>query len=344
VPGAYRFALCTIHADGRGRRVVARGVLGPPHGPAAAWSPRRLRLAYVSRDGIFVVNADGRARRRVARKETAISVSSLGWSADGRRLVFAETIDFNDSEIYTAAADGSSVQALTRNEVSDFQPAWAPDGGRVAFVRNRDYAFDEIWVMNAEGSGQRLVARDGFEPSWTADGSSIVFTRAAAAPLGNVAYSIHSVSVSSGREQLLVSVGFGGAPSPDGKKLAFTRGGAVFLAAPDGSAQMLLTPGTGTLSWSPDSTTLAFGRCTPGAAVCTIRIDGSDSTPVVQVSEPPTVDSLSFSPDGTALAFSFRPDEATSQIEVSGLDGTGRRVLTTAPGLSGNVDWQPLPR
>lgn len=348
VPGAYRYAFCLIDADGGHRRVAARGVLGPADGAeaAAAWSPRGLRLAYVRSDGVYVVNADGRGRRRIARKETAVLVSSLGWSADGRRLVFTETVDYNDWEIYTAAADGSHVEALTRNAVNDFEPAWSPDGTRLAFVRDRVHAFHEIWVMNADGSGQRLIAEDGVDPAWTADGNSIVFTREAAAPLGTVVHSIHLVPVSTGREQQLVFGGSGGTPSPDGTKLAFLeRGTGVFITAADGSGKTLLTAdaGAGSLSWSPDSTTLAFGRCRPGAAVCTIRVDGSDTTPLVRIDEPPAVYSHSFSPDGTALAFSSGTDDLR-QIEVSGVDGSGRRVIAAARGMSGNVDWQPHPR
>lgn len=349
-PDADTRALCIIDADGGGRRLVARGVAGPAYGenpaygadPVAAWSPRGQRLAYVRPDGIFIVNADGRGRTRLARKPKNLTIGSLGWSADGRRLLFTEMIDYNDSEIYTAAADGSGVKPLTRNEFSDFQPAWAPDGRRLAFVRNRDFTFNEIWVMNADGSEQRFVTRDGIEPSWTADGDSIVFTRERAGPLGSVERSIHSVAVSTGRERLLVSVGFGGAPSSDGKKLAFLSNGAVFIAAPDGSGQTRLGAGTGRVRWSPDSTTLAFG-CTPATALCTIRVDGTDSSPVVRINDP-TVHSYAFSPEGTELAFSSGDVLATSQIEVSGVDGSGRRVITAARGYNANVDWQPLPR
>lgn len=342
--GGTASALCVVDTRGEHRRVVARGVvLGAgvsSETTGAVWSPRALELAYAGSKGIFVVGADGRGRRRVARTARRIAISSLSWSAKGPRLVFTETIPQNDLEIYTVAADGSGVKRLTRNDVDDLQPSWAPDGRRLAVVRLTAArpARPDIWVMNADGSGQRLITRNGVEPSWTSDGSRIVFTR-----FGPEPGSTFSVTVSTGREQLLVSGGFHGAPSPDGTKLAFVRGSIedyhVFIAAADGSGETSLARGGGPLSWSPDSTTLLFSGCARGS-VCTVRADGS-GVRQIPIAEP-WGGAYSYSPDGTALTFSSGTGYPTSQIEASGVDALGRRVITAALGRNADPDWQPL--
>jgi Tol biopolymer transport system component len=338
------FSLCVVDAAGHNRRTVAKGVVvsGTPAGRdrvEAAWSPRALRLAYIRPEGIFVVNAGGRHLRRVAQKERTLLISSMAWSTDGRRLSFAQTRDHNDLEIYTSGAGGSAEQ-LTRNSVEDLQPSWAADGRQLAFVRLASGRAN-IWVMNADGSGQRLVARHGVEPAWTLDGSRIVFTRFTTQP-----NSTYSVSVATGREEVLVRGGIHGAPSPDGTKIAFVRGSLgsyrLFVAAADGSGETFLAPGGGRLSWSPDSTTIAFEGCINVPGVCTIRADGTglEHVPFGE----PRAHLYSFSPDGTAFTFVSGTGYPTSQIEVSGIDGSERRVLVAARGRNGDPDWQPLPR
>lgn len=314
----------------------------------AAWSPRGLHLAYARRDGIFVVNADGRGRK-LARKETGVSIRSLAWSANNRRLVLTQGRDQNDLEIYTAHADGTNVKPLTSNAVSELQPSWTPDGRQLAFVRMRG-SLGDIWLMDASGRRQRLVVRDGFSPSWTPDARRIVFTRWTR---GTKPYSTYSVSVSGADERLLVSDGAFSAPSPDGAKLAFLRSSPspfpfpapdqLFTAAADGSGAKPLTPAAATdsLSWSPDSATLAFvgfpsGGTTP-TGLYTIRADGSGLTHVVSYAASP-----SFSPDGAALAFATQ-GLLGSQIKVSAVDGSARRVVLAARGRNVDPDWQPLP-
>lgn len=339
------FTLCVVDAAGQGRRTVARRVTissseGGRSREEAAWSPRGLRLSYVSPEGIFVVGANGRGRRRVASKERTLLVSGLAWSPDGRRLSFAQTRNHNDLEIYTSGADGSGAKQLTRNSVEDLQPSWAADGRRLAFVR-LSAGRAEIWVMNADGSEQRLVVRNGVEPAWTSDGSRIVFTRYTTQP-----NSTYSVSVATGREELLVRGGIHGAPSPDGTKLAFVRGSLgdyrVFVASADGSGETYLARGGGRLSWSPDSATVAFVGCTSVPGVCTIRGDGTGLTHIPFAE--PWGQTYSFSPDGTAFTFGSGPVYPASRIEVSGIDGSGRRVVTATRGRNGDPDWQPLPR
>lgn len=333
-------ALCVVGPAGRGRRVVARGVVVDGNEAAAAWSPRGPRLAYASREGIFVVGADGRNRKRIARLQRWASISSLAWSVLGR-ISFGEELYFNDLEVHTVAADGSSLSSLTQNETDDFQPSWTPDGGRLAFVRlvRGRPTRPDVWVMNADGSGQRAVVRNGLEPSWTVDGRRLVFTRYNAG-----SGSTYSAEVSTGREELLVAGGYHGTPSPDGARLAFVRGplgsSSVAVAALDGSGEKVLARGVGPVGWSPDGGTLVFSGCLL-ATLCTVGIDGFVER--IPVGEPwPHVGS--YSPDAATLVFSSGTQYPASRIEVVTLDGSGRRVVTAARGRNQDPAWQPVPR
>lgn len=342
-------ALCTIDAQGRRRRVVARGVrheytdFGKSGALVAAWSRGGLRLAYARGDGIFVVNADGSGGRHVTANKNRAVMGRLSWSRDGGRLLFTQMLAANDLEIYTVSPEGGSVRPLTRNAVADLRPSWAPDGRRLAFMRQRGraHAFD-IWVMNASGREQRLVARNGVLPSWTPDGRRIRFRR------GSWTF---SVSAAGGNERRLMRALYMSSWSPDGSKLAFLRdrpsgGQYIFLARAGGSGARPLTAvdQTDRLSWSADGTTLAFGSDAFGEerGIYTIQVDGTNERRVATT--PYAGSSATFSPDGTSLAFDAGTGYPTSRIEVSAVDGTGRRVVTAARGLNGDPDWQPLQR
>ncbi len=79
------------------------------------------------------------------------------------RIVFESNRD-GDLEIYSMDPDGSSVTALTENEITDDLPAISPDGTRVAFTSDR-LGSNDIWVMNIDGTGRHAAhERPGERP------------------------------------------------------------------------------------------------------------------------------------------------------------------------------------
>jgi TolB protein len=72
--------------------------------------------------------------------------------------------------------------------------------------------------------------------------------------------------------------------SPDGKQLAYLKGGQLWVMKADGSAKRRLTvrPASGP-SWSPDSKSIAFASqsCTGGPGVMRIAATATDGTPEV---------------------------------------------------------------
>jgi eukaryotic-like serine/threonine-protein kinase len=105
-------------------------------------------------------------------------------------------------------------------------------------------------------------------------------------------------------------VGHAGAWSPDGEKIAFGKGNAIFLARSDASeAHRLLTlSGTASeLRWSPNISTLRFTLNDPqtnGRSIWQVSVDGSDLHPLLAGwNIPPNECCGTWTPDGKYFIF-----------------------------------------
>src|SRR5207247_6083555 len=76
------------------------------------------------------------------------------------RIAFSSTQDggSNNSELYSAAPDGSDVKRLTGTSGWEQNPAWSPDGTRLAYERLDPGARRKLFVMSADGSAQTLLS------------------------------------------------------------------------------------------------------------------------------------------------------------------------------------------
>ncbi|MGC1463176.1 MAG: S9 family peptidase [Terracidiphilus sp.] len=162
--------------------------------------------------------------------------------------------------------------------------------------------------------------------------------------------------------------------SPDGKRLAWVPGGRMggeIRVAPFGDlgkSQRITAAATpdehcleGQITWSPDSTALAFlyectdedGKSTGQTGIYAARLDASG--PAHRITAlPGYVNDLAFSPDGTAIAFLYvkgatRPAGALAAMPpplgVIGEDGVEiqRVAQVTLPLLNWNEETQPTP-
>ena len=149
-----RYGRYLVQADGSGQTELPENV---PFG--GAWSPDGKRFAFAHVDsspgngtdanaGLWVVDADGRNRRRVVRYAVG---SNPAWSPDGRRIAFRRGI----SDLNVVNADGSGLRRLTRHaENVPRSFAWSPDGRTIAFLHNR-----EVYIVKADGSGERRLTQ-----------------------------------------------------------------------------------------------------------------------------------------------------------------------------------------
>lgn len=145
--------------------------------PALSHAAQR-KIAYEHRDNIFVADADGTHRKKIA----AGALPEI--SPDGTRVAFNTEADAKTRpgpERHIAVADVPSGKVTILKDIpSDncFGPVWSPDGSKLAFSIMADKEW-QLGLVNADGSGFRFVKNAGLKseafgaPEWARDGKSI---------------------------------------------------------------------------------------------------------------------------------------------------------------------------
>ena len=191
------------------------------------------------------------------------------------RIVFSSDRAGGNLELFTMAADGSSVRRLTTTPANEMLPAWSPDGTEIAFLSfqddleslDADASPAEIKVMRAVGSRVRTLTTP--EP--------------------------HTGAITW---------------SPDGERIAFAAQGNIHVMRADGSQRHVLPDAEGDEdwpSWSPDGKLILVTSSTPGPEqLSTIPADGSDPTPLQQPGS-----EGAWSPDGQEHRLRLGPGRRT---------------------------------
>jgi TolB protein len=302
--------LYVINVDGSGQRMLtsvsSASAAWSPDGRKIAFRPRPRRMPDASHPrpasgGLWVINADGSGKRRLARNGY-----DPAWSPDGRTIAFAAS-----SHLYVVNADGTGQRRLAGTTVAGSRtggrmssPAWSPDGRKILFLSDAGTSCDyclHVYVVNADGSGERRLGPrrktrprrlvGDFSPAWSPDGQRIAFVRRRFDPTGSDV-GVVWVMRADGREQreLTREMSFAErrvyarvAWSPDGRKLAFTSnrdGNAeVYTINSDGSGLRRMTDNPeydGDAVWSPDGRQLLFvSNRDGGYGVYLMKADGS---------------------------------------------------------------------
>jgi Tol biopolymer transport system component len=134
------------------------------------WSPDGSQIAFTRGSGsaaeVYAMNADGSNPKNLTNNPGAFDGHPV-FSPDGTSIAFSSDrttgtgVDnpTRDFEIFGMNANGTGLTQLTNNTASDTQPNFSPDGSQIAFQSTRDGNF-EIYVMNKDGTGQTNLTKD----------------------------------------------------------------------------------------------------------------------------------------------------------------------------------------
>jgi Tol biopolymer transport system component len=270
----------------------------------------RGRGVYIKNPSVYVMNADGSARRRLGPGQRP------RWSPDGNRIAYTEdrAIPRNDS-IVVADQNGSGNHAVTDGD----DPTWSPDG-RLAFMRY-DYVFED---RGDHGGAQWYVVK-----------SKLVTTRAD----GSDERTIAAFDADTAEGPIPARAP---AWSPDGRMIALVFGGSVLLVDPaDGMERRVVDlhgDGADGLEWSLDgSRLLAWDFDT----IWAIDPATGTATTILELTGTNSVEDATWSPDGTTIGFVRCNDsyDDCDVYEIAAQAGARPQRLTKTPGIEFDLDW-----
>ncbi|WP_427450484.1 amidohydrolase family protein [Litorimonas sp. WD9-15] len=207
-------------------------------------SPDGKTIAFDLLGDIYTMPATGGTAKNIA--------SGMAWdmqprfSPDGKEIAFTSDRAGGDN-IWVMDVDGENARQITKETFRLMNnPTWSPDGTYIAakkhFTTSRSLGTGEIWLYHTKGgSGVQLVKKPSEthqkelgEPIFAPDGKSIYYTQNTT-PGGQFIYAqnshtelfqIKEYDLETG-EISTAAGGYGGAvrgaPSPDGKSLAFVK-------------------------------------------------------------------------------------------------------------------------
>ena len=188
-------------------------------------------------------------------------LSLVGVSACGSKVPSSGEgggkIAFEDSNLNIVNADGSGTPTVPLDPFGVEGPVWSPDGSEIAF-RDSNY----ISTMRADGTHYVRLSYEGNEPewfTWSPKSDQLAYVGNTFSGYGPTIFVVGADG--SGRRKLVN----GDQPSwsPDGRKIAFVRGGFLRLINSDGSGEHKLARLgyyvlDGPVPWSSDSQKVAY--------------------------------------------------------------------------------------
>ena len=255
--------------DRRGSRIVARG-------DRPTWSPDSRFFAYASGRAIVIADANGARARRLeippgpgCPPDICVhSELNAQWSPAGTAILFKHSTVWHaskgSSSLWTVEPDGANLWRVP-SEFTAGHAAWSPTGSQIAFVQFDQFEDEALRIADTGGTaGPKLASAWGFV--WSPRGDMIV------ALGGRDATYAELVRVRDGWGRRLGRV-HETSWSPDGRRIAFARGGGIWIADRLGNQQRRVATGVSP-SWSPRGDTIAFAAaaCGPRQGIWLLRV------------------------------------------------------------------------
>ncbi|MFN6962379.1 MAG: protein kinase domain-containing protein [Pyrinomonadaceae bacterium] len=285
-----------------------------------AWTPDNQSVVYSGAvDGayqIFEARIGQAEPVKLSNGNTDFLVQDV--SADGRQILYGSVTETSD--LWSVDTADGRTKPVANDVPAEYWPDVSPDGRGVAFqsVRQAERAFGgaiNVVSRDAGGGAGTMIAPQGFSPVWSNDGKWIAFFKRTDNGVG------------------ILRV------SPTGEDLVKLAGDAV--TGPGYTSAPYLKIGINHISWSPDSSSLAFaGSTSDGASnIWIVPADGGDARALTHNED--RSESYFFptwSPDGRSVAFvsesprSPRQSERKFRLWIVDANGGGpARVIFESP-------------
>jgi Tol biopolymer transport system component len=325
-------ALLSLATDERPRISTAelRGI--PPI--ALVWADRE-RAQHSGSGDLYVVRADEAEPRRIRawqarfRDDQAYGTYAASWSPDRRQIALELSVWFGDpyTQVAVVTADGRQLRKLTDASVGAGNTLWSPDGRSLVYSYHSD-----LWTYTPKTGRARRIWRAGRPDGdafvagvdWSPDGRRLVV---AMDPL--YVQPLHGIVSMSfdGADVVRLTFGDDIEPrwSPDGRRIAFVRGGNIHIVGADGRGLRRLINRAVAPVWSPDGRSLLFNR--RGA----VYAAGADGRSARRLTSDGFASTGCWSPDGSKILFTRetwdedRPQTTWSELWVMDADG-GRQT------------------
>jgi Tol biopolymer transport system component len=282
-----------------------------PASPAPLTGKRRLALLWTGVAALVLLSAAAAYFRfHHPPDTTAVTPVPLtsypgeqiqpSFSPEGNQVAFAWNGRHLDNwDIYVKVVGEGDPLQITSDPASEFAPAWSPDGRWIAFARMRPHDRYELTLISPLGGAEKILGEFGGERGdrlsffWSSDSKYLLFS---IIDDPNRADGIYVISLETGVIHQLTTSDLPSphdrnpALTPDGRTLAFKRGGSAGSGAiytipiepgwqPKGPPRLLVPIAMGTMVWTPGGAELiyAFGPNNTAVTLRRIAVAGESS-------------------------------------------------------------------